>query len=76
MKEKKDYPFPKKKWAYMFVISQIKHHHLEYVLEVNYDVDSGEVTVIRKDTGETIPVVQSFWVTWQGFYPETTIYGI
>ena len=45
-------------------------------LKITYDSTAGEITITNEDTGATIPVVQSFWFAWQGFYPETTIYGL
>lgn len=44
-------------------------------LHIVIDAESTEVTITREDINEPVPVVQSFWFAWQGFYPETTIYG-
>lgn len=44
-------------------------------LTLSFDSFAGELTVVRGDTGEVVPAVQSFWFAWQGFYPETTVFG-
>ena len=43
-------------------------------LELSYDAEADELTVVRRDTGEIVPTVQSFWFAWQGFYPDTTVF--
>ena len=43
-------------------------------LTLTFDPPASQLTVVREDTGETVPAVQSFWFAWQGFYPETTLF--
>lgn len=41
-------------------------------LEISYN--EGDVSVIRKDTGEEIPATRLFWFAWKAFQTDTELY--
>lgn len=43
-------------------------------LEISYDTDSQQVTVIKRTSGKALPAVKVYWFAWQAFYPETKLW--
>ncbi len=80
---------PKKEWvigvlidgvacAYpiqMLPANESVHHEVNgTALEISYDTDRQQVTVIARASGKALPAVKVYWFAWQAFYPETKVW--
>ena len=44
------------------------------LISLKYDKETDTVTV-RDEKGETVEYVTTYWMVWEGIYPETALYG-
>ena len=81
---------PKKTWVMgLLVDGKAKAYQLAYLppdkvlsdtvngrdIVIHFDGESMEFEAEYADTREKIPAVMVYWFAWQGFYPDTEIFG-
>lgn len=49
-------------------------HVAGVALTLTYDGEADSLSVVRRDTGEAVPVEKHWWLGWKEFHPETEIW--